>query len=93
MHLQSVSASASLLPMYLCVGCVQLASNRLQQLTEALDVLLQLSELAPLLLVKELLDAAVHGGLMEEAKLEQLTLGGRDGEGRHTHVHVHKDYT
>ena len=79
--------------MYLCVGCVQLASNRLQQLTEALDVLLQLSELAPLLLVKELLDAAVHCGLMEEAKLEQLTLGRREGESRHTHVRVHKDRT
>ena len=63
----------------LCVRCVQLAPNWQQELTEALDVLLQFSQPVPLLLVQELLDTAVHGGLVEETKPEQLAFG-REGE-------------
>ena len=59
----------------LCVGCVQLAPNWQQELTEALDVLLQFNQSVPLLLVQELLDTAMHGGLVEETKPEQLAFG------------------
>ena len=67
---------------YLCVRCIQFASNCLQELTETLNVLLELSQLCALLLVQELLDAAVHGGLVEQSKLEQLTFTERKGQRR-----------
>ena len=65
----------------LCIWCVQLAPNWQQELTEALDVLLQFSQPVPLLLVQELLDTAVHGGLVEETKPEQLAFGREGGRG------------
>ena len=63
----------------LCVRCVQLAPNWQQELTEALDVLLQFSQPVLLLLVQELLDIAVHGGLIGETNPEQLPFR-REGE-------------